>query len=31
MTAGTSLIDPVVDPRANLADLLGIGTLTPDE
>jgi hypothetical protein len=26
MTCATSLIEPVIDPRANLADLLGIGT-----
>jgi hypothetical protein len=26
MTCGTSLIEPVIDPRANIADLLGIGT-----
>ena len=26
MTAATQLIEPVVDPRANIADLLGIGT-----
>jgi len=26
MTCATPLIEPVVDPRANLADLLGIGT-----
>ena len=26
MTCSNSLIEPVVDPRANLADLLGIGT-----
>jgi len=26
MTCGTSLIEPVVDPRANLADILEIGT-----
>jgi hypothetical protein len=26
MTCSTSLIEPVVDPRANIADLLGIGT-----
>ena len=26
MTCPTSLIEPVIDPRANLADLLGIGT-----
>jgi len=26
MTCGTSLIKPVIDPRANIADLLGIGT-----
>ncbi len=32
MTCGTSLIEPVIDPRANLADLLGIGTpATSDE
>jgi hypothetical protein len=28
MTCGTSLIEPVVDPRANMADLLQIGTPT---
>jgi hypothetical protein len=27
MTCATPLIKPVIDPRANLADLLGIGTL----
>jgi len=26
MTCGTSLIEPVIDPRANLADILEIGT-----
>jgi hypothetical protein len=26
MTCGTPLIEPVVEPRANIADLLGIGT-----
>ncbi len=26
MTCGTSLIEPVIDPQANIADLLGIGT-----
>ncbi|MGD9148240.1 MAG: DUF4438 domain-containing protein [Anaerolineae bacterium] len=26
MTCGTSLIEPVIDPRANMADLLQIGT-----
>ena len=26
MTCGNSLIKPVIDPRANIADLLGIGT-----
>jgi hypothetical protein len=26
MTCSTSLIEPVIDPRANIADLLGIGT-----
>jgi hypothetical protein len=26
MTCATSLIEPVIDPKANLADLLGIGT-----
>jgi hypothetical protein len=26
MTCGTSLIEPVIEPRANMADLLGIGT-----
>ena len=26
MTCGTSLIEPHIDPRANIADLLGIGT-----
>ena len=26
MTCETSLIEPVIDPRANIADLLGIGT-----
>jgi len=26
MTCETSLIKPVIDPRANIADLLGIGT-----
>jgi hypothetical protein len=26
MTCATPLIEPVIDPRANLADLLGIGT-----
>ena len=26
MTCSTSMIEPVVDPRANIADLLGIGT-----
>ena len=28
MTCGTSLIEPVIDPRANIADLLEIGTAT---
>jgi hypothetical protein len=28
MTCATPLIEPVIDPRANLADLLGIGTRT---
>jgi hypothetical protein len=28
MTCATSLIEPVIDPRANIADLLGIGTAT---
>ena len=27
MTCGTSLIEPVIDPRANIADLLEIGTV----
>jgi hypothetical protein len=27
MTCGTSLIEPVIDPRANIADLYGIGTM----
>ncbi len=27
MTAATSLISPVIDPEANIADLLGIGTM----
>ncbi len=26
MTCGTSLIEPVIDPKANIADLFGIGT-----
>ena len=26
MTCGTPLIEPLIDPRANIADLLGIGT-----
>ena len=26
MTCGKSMIEPVIDPRANIADLLGIGT-----
>ena len=26
MTCKTSLIEPVIDPQANIADLLGIGT-----
>jgi len=28
MTCETSLIEPLIDPRANIADLLGIGTAT---
>ncbi|MBU0496018.1 MAG: DUF4438 domain-containing protein [Chloroflexi bacterium] len=28
MTCGTSLIEPVIDPRANIADLLNIGSAT---
>lgn len=28
MTCGTSRIEPVIDPKANIADLLGIGTPT---
>jgi hypothetical protein len=31
MTCGTSLIEPVIDPRANLADLLEIGTAASAE
>lgn len=31
MTCGTSLIEPVIDPRANIADLLKIGTATKTE
>ncbi|MCJ7624868.1 MAG: DUF4438 domain-containing protein, partial [Anaerolineaceae bacterium] len=26
MTCATSLIEPVIDPKANIADLFGIGT-----
>jgi hypothetical protein len=26
MTCGTSLVEPIIDPSANMADLLGIGT-----
>jgi hypothetical protein len=29
MTCGTSLIEPVIDPKANIADLLGHGTDAP--
>ena len=31
MTCSTPLIEPVIDPRANIADLLGIGTPAPAE
>jgi len=31
MTCGTSLIVPVIDPQANIADLLGIGTAAKTE
>ena len=27
MTCETALIKPIIDPKANIADLLGIGTL----
>jgi hypothetical protein len=30
MTCETSLIEPVIDPNANMADLLGIGTAVED-
>ena len=30
MTCKTALIEPVIDPKANIADLLGIGTATTD-
>jgi hypothetical protein len=30
MTCETSLIEPVIDPKANMADLLGIGTAVND-
>jgi len=26
MTCGSPLIEPVIDPHANIADLMGIGT-----
>jgi hypothetical protein len=29
MTCETALIEPVIDPKANMADLLGIGTPAP--
>jgi hypothetical protein len=31
MTCATPLIEPVIDPQANIADLLGIGTAAKTE